>query len=246
MNLILDLGNSRCKYALADYDELIRNGSLRYSDLNKFFEIEKFLYKQDKFKKIIVSSVLNKSDNSKLAEVLDQISDAEYYFLQPDKNSFGIELSYEQPSSLGADRLAALIAADEKYNGNKCIVDCGTAITVDVLTDKSKHLGGLIFPGIQSMQNSLSKNTDLEWNASNYSFNCFANSTQDAIYSGCLIAVAGGIQMAMDTMQKKINEFDEYIITGGDAELVLPLLSNTMVHEPNLVLEGLRISLSKL
>ena len=246
MNLLLDMGNSRCKYAIADEQQIQKFGAISYAESDKFSEVAAYLSNLDQIEKVIISSVLDKLSNNKLIELIEKLSVDGYYFLRPDKDNFGITLTYTKPEHLGTDRLAVLIAANEKYNGNTCIIDCGSAITVDALSDKGKHYGGVIIPGVKTMLRSLSDNTELEWDTRSCNFNSLAINTQDAIYTGCLNAIAGGIQKTLDEMQKFIGEFDQCIITGGDAELVIPLLPLGLIHDPTMVLEGLRISSSKL
>ena len=133
-----------------------------------------------------------------------------------------------------------MVAAKAKYRGNTCIVDCGTAITVDALAAGGIHHGGVIFPGFMSMQAALTTSTDLEFRLDAASFAIAADSTRDAIYSGCQHAVAGGIERAVRMMQDQYGLFDQIILTGGDAALFAPLLTCQTVHEPHLVLDGLK------
>ena len=241
MNLLLDLGNSRCKFAILEKDVVKKYGIKQYYKENRHSVIEALLHEYINLNKAIVSSVFDEKFNQQLIMILNSHKINDCYLLDPATESFGIQLAYLDPSQLGADRLAALIAANEKYSGNKCIIDCGTAITIDALDMNGMHRGGVILPSLASMQKALSVDTNIEYNESGGRFNIFANTTQDAIYTGCLSAVIGGIQHVVNTMQAHYDTFDQIIITGGDAEHIMSMLAHRTVHNEKLVLDGLMI-----
>ena len=71
----------------------------------------------------------------------------------------GVTNAYPDVSQLGIDRWLALIAAWNKYHAPVCVAGCGTAVTLDVVDGDGYHLGGLIFPGLRLMQQSLITHT---------------------------------------------------------------------------------------
>lgn len=246
MNLLLDIGNSRCKYCFLDKTETQEFGAIAYTNSDIIAEIGSLLQNNGGPEKVVICSVLNNEFNQKLIRLFDQNQIVDYYFLNPAKNTFGIQLCYQNPECLGADRLVGMIAAHAKYKGNKCIVDCGTAVTIDAMNQKGEHQGGVIMPGISSMQQALSRKTEIANSNQRGSYSVLPSSTQDAIYSGCISAVAGGIEYVVNTMQKHSNSFDKIIMTGGDATVFLPMLAQNIEHEPKLVLSGLTFVLSEL
>ena len=246
MNLLLDIGNSRCKFAILEKNKTREHGAIAYSSNNKTSKIEVLLQKNKVINKVIICSVLNDEFNQKLIETFSAHQINDYYFLDPVVKTFGVQLCYPDPANLGADRLAALIGANVKHKGNKCIIDCGTAITIDAIDAEGRHQGGVIIPGITAMHAALSSNTDIPQNNRGGSYNVLSNSTQDAIYTGCISAVVGGIEYAVDKMQEHRNMFDKIIITGGDAEMLIPMIALKVEHEPRLVLNGLSIIESEL
>jgi len=246
MNLLLDLGNSRCKFQIVENRQIKKHGALPYIGANKLAVIESLLREHNFNNKVIICSVFDVKFNNQLKKLLDGYSIKDYYFLAPAAHTFGVRLHYLAPENLGADRLAVLIAAKEKFIGNNCIVDCGTAITIDALDKKGLHHGGVILPGLVSMLQALTVDTDIQRNESSETYNVFSNATEDAIYTGCLSAVAGGIQHVIDTMQTHCDSFDHVIITGGDAETVIPILARKVEYEPKLVLDGLMVVMGNL
>ena len=208
-----------------------------YQNGNRLEVIASVLQPYEQLDRVVVCSVLNRELNGRLQK---QFPTSRFYFLDPSENCFGVTSAYEDPGALGADRLAALIATKVRYPGSTCIVDCGTAVTVDALDQSGVHRGGVIFPGFGSMRAALEMDTAMDVEEDTGSFAVPATSTRDAIYSGCLSAVAGGIIQAIDRMQAEGTPFDQIILTGGDAEFLVSLLVQEVIHEPHLVLEGLR------
>ena len=237
MKALLDLGNSRCKFAILKPEEADTFGALPYRDGDRLDIIASVLQPYDPLDRVVVCSVLDRGLNKQLQE---RFPTSSFYFLDPSEECFGITSAYDDPGSLGADRLAALIAAKVRYPGSTCIVDCGTAVTVDVLDQGGVHRGGVIFPGVGSMRAALETDTAMDLDEEVGRLAIPATSTRDAIYTGCLSAVAGGISQAIDRMQAEGAPFDQVILTGGDAELLVPLLAQKVIHEPYWVLEGLR------
>ena len=246
MKLLMDLGNSRCKYAMLENENITEIESITYSNNDKLSAIKPLLNGANNVKQVIICSVLDDQMNEQLEQLFVGYNVEQIYFLEPEAESYGITLDHYNAKQLGADRLAAMIGAQEKFKGIKCIVDCGTAITIDALDDVGKHRGGVIFPGDRSMKNALLQDTDINYNEVTDAFNVFARSTQEAIHSGCLSAVLGGIQFVINEMQTKIGLFDKIILTGGNAEHLLPILFTDAVLESNLVLDGLMVISRKL
>ena len=240
MKLLLDLGNSRCKYAVLNPDAPDEYDALAYYDGRRLEAIVSVLEKYEAADRVVLCSVLGQEVNDQLQQWLAANKPGEFYFLDTSVRCFGISIGYEDPSTLGADRLAALIAAHDQFQGSTCIVDCGTAVTVDVLDQGGIHRGGIIFPGVRSMHAALLADTDMDVDHDAGHLVMPANSTRDAIYTGCLSAVAGGIVRIVHTMQGDNHPFDQVILTGGDAEFLLPLLSQNLIHKPHWVLEGLK------
>ena len=154
-------------------------------------------------------------------------------------HAFGVYNAYQQPEKLGVDRWLALVAVRNHYQLPACIVDCGTAITVDLIDADGKHQGGLISPGLTLMKKSLAEGTEaLQFHETNYVFGP-ANFTEAAIYSGTLSAAVGLIE---HVLTKQSNAM-QLILTGGDAEIIAAQLEIKPIVDPDLVLRGLAIVL---
>ncbi len=242
MKLLLDLGNSRCKFAIVENGRLEQNDTHNYGPFGKLYSVKSLCDQYSDASEVIISSVLSAEMNSQIKDTLLNDSVKNIYFLDPTENSFGISLAYADASTLGVDRVAALIAVNEKYSGNNCIVDCGTAVTIDALDAKGVHKGGVILPGIESMRKTLMENTKIEiTNTEEAEFNVFSKTTGSAIRAGCISAVVGGIEYVVNRMVSDYDGFDQVVLTGGDAEFIESYLSLPVKFDESLVLDGLKV-----
>jgi type III pantothenate kinase len=129
------------------------------------------------------------------------------------------------------------VAVRRHYQLPACIVDCGTAIAIDLIDANGNHQGGLISPGLTLMRKSLVEGTEaLQFHETDYVFG-LANFTEAAIYSGTLSAAAGLIEHVLTRLPYTI----QLILTGGDAQFIAQQLKGKPVIDTDLVLRGLAI-----
>lgn len=161
-----------------------------------------------------------------------------------------VKSGYENHDELGIDRWLAVIAAHNRMPDKDVIViDCGTAITVDVITRDGQHHAGPIIPSRQMMFQALATNTaDLnDVSENSQSPSVFVGNTQKAIVSGVNFAVASALDAVVSEMRQKLidkNGVNEIVImvTGGAAEAVMSLTQiKEFTVDSDLVLTGLRL-----
>lgn len=168
-------------------------------------------------------------------------------FLVPGACAAGVTNGYKQPDRLGVDRWAALVAARRHTQGPACVIDCGTAITIDVLAADGVHLGGLIVPGLTLMRRSLTDGASdivVDGEAAlieEGQARLLGNDTATAVAGGGLYAAVALIDRVLVDMRAEAGNDVAALLTGGDAPTVLPLLAGAVCHRPDLVLEGLGI-----
>lgn len=235
MNLLIDMGNTRLKWGGAKGGEIIVGQSLINARVNRQELIELW---QDiaRPRRIAVSCV---SANQLLEQVqiaaVELWPDVDFILVKSQAQAFGVTNAYQQPGKLGVDRWLSLIAAWQQYQCPACIVDCGTAITVDLIDAEGRHQGGLISPGLTLMKKSLGQGTEgLTFSDNRRAFG-LANDTEAAIYSGTLIAAIGLIEH----VSAKLAKNSRLILTGGDAGHIAAQLGMAAIIEPDLVLRGL-------
>lgn len=168
-------------------------------------------------------------------------------FLVAGASAGGVTNGYRQPDRLGIDRWAALVAARRHTQGPACVIDCGTAITIDVLSGDGVHLGGLIAPGLALMRRSLmdaASGISVDGEVpliEDGQARLLGNDTAAAVAGGGLYAAVALIDRVLVDMRAEAGNDVAALITGGDAPTVLPLLAGAVRHRPDLVLEGLGV-----
>tara|TARA_R110001606_G_scaffold361754_7_gene515284 strand:+ start:200517 stop:201683 length:1167 start_codon:yes stop_codon:yes gene_type:complete len=240
MKLLVDIGNSRIKWTTLDSGRFTESHSFdrKKTGIKTSFTSEwKELADIDA---IYVSNV----GGDKIAEHLTDWSEKKWQitpkFISSEQKRFGVTNAYQQADKLGVDRWLALIAARQHARQATCIIDCGTAITIDVVTKYGAHQGGMILPGITLMRETLSNSTsNLNDVVEDSEFKTLAVNTQSAIQSGTLYMVTASLERIVDDLNEQFNNRIRFIITGGDATIVMPLLPSFIAHYPDIVLKGL-------
>ena len=229
MNLLIDAGNTRVKWAVEDKNEWLSSGAV---PVEQVAMLSKNIGDLENIEEIWVSNVAGE----KVAENIKKLKNKQWHFITAQKTQCGLSNGYKNVYELGSDRWAAMIAAWQLVRGKCLVVNCGTATTVDAISGKGEFLGGLIIPGFELMKNSLAGAAEQLQPISGI-YAQFPDTTADAIYSGAIQASCGAIDR-----QKALlgNENVTVILSGGSAEQLHPYLgrSTRVVH--NLVLRGLQ------
>lgn len=151
---------------------------------------------------------------------------------------YGIRNRYDTPERLGADRWAALIGAWGLSAAARCVIDCGTVVTLSVLNARGDFVGGALMPGLATARACLYAHTPLP-PAAGIEAHALARNTADAIAAGTLFGVVGGIERLLADYRAHVDAHLPAMLTGGDADTVAAQLSGTVAVVPNLVLRGL-------
>ena len=154
----------------------------------------------------------------------------------------GMPILYENPGEVGADRVVASIAAFEKHGGPCIIVDFGTATTFDAITAKGEYLGGAIAPGIQISAEALYLRTaKLPRIEVAKPKKAIGKTTVASMQSGIYFGYVGLVNTIIAEITKELGADPKIVVTGGFAAQLGPEITVRHHHEPQLVLEGLRI-----
>jgi len=240
MKLLIDIGNTRVKFAflesgrLADSQTFARSKTGIKASLNSHFK------GVEGIESIFVSNVAGDKIATQLTEWAEKKWQITPTFVVSEKKRFGVTNAYAEPEVLGVDRWLSLIAARQHARMATCIIDCGTAITVDIVTKYGLHQGGMILPGLNLMRDSLISGTsDLTDTLAESEFKTLAVNTQSAIQTGTLYTVTATIDRLMSDLKEQFKNRIRFIITGGDAETIRPILPMNIAHYPDIVLKGL-------
>jgi type III pantothenate kinase len=154
----------------------------------------------------------------------------------------GIQVRYEDPGQVGADRIVDAAAGYKMYGGPVCIIDFGTATTFDAVSAEGDFLGGAIAPGIGVAAQALFERTaklpkvDLRWPPSPIGRN-----TTQSVQSGLMFGYAGLVEGIVARFKRELGMETKVIATGGLAEIIAKETDVISVIAPWLTLDGLRI-----
>lgn len=240
MILAVDAGNTRVKWGLHDGRQWLRQGSAGNRDKEV---LSAGLGALQAPVRIIVSNVAGTEVRQTLEALLGKFR-AETHWLRASAALCGVTNGYDNPAQLGSDRWAALIGAWHLHRGGCVVVNAGTAMTVDALTDGGVFLGGTIVPGVAAMTEALvGKTAGLD--SQQGTVRAFPTNTADGMQTGVLSALAGAVSRMVAELAGRLGREPACVLSGGDAGLVQPLLGCETVMVENLVLEGLiRIALA--
>ena len=238
--LLLDGGNSQLKWAWVHGGEIGEIGRAPYRDLGKLGE--EWRARSDGISRIIGSAVCGETKKALVAEQLPQ--PIEWLASMP--QGLGIRNHYRNPAEHGADRWFNALGA-RRFSSHACVVvSCGTAVTIDALTEDNHYLGGTIMPGFHLMKEAMAQKT-ANLNRPIGRVYPFPTTTANALASGMMDAVCGSILLMHARLQEKAGAGRpvDVVLTGGGAAKVaqaLPpafTLDNTVKIVDNLVIYGL-------
>jgi type III pantothenate kinase len=233
MILTIDAGNSRIKWGLRRDAAWERTGALPTTAAAELAQA----IGARRCERMLVANVAGAAVAGAVDQAARQFG-CEPELLVSGAMQCGVRSSYDDPEQLGPDRWAALIGARRLHPGPCLVVNAGTALTVDALSDEGVFLGGIIVPGVELMRRALDSHTaGLRMQAGNVRF--FPANTGDAIMSGAAHAAAGAIERMARFMDAAGQRSARVILSGGAAADLSPLLDlDTWIVE-HLVLEGL-------
>ena len=223
--LCIDIGNTNINYAVIEGISVFDMGSIpthRLKENEHFFPIFENLIKKHSLTVASFCSVV-----PELCGRLTSLLPVEFPLFQlTDKTTLGLKLAYPKPEEIGHDRIANAIAAQTYYSLPSIIIDLGTAITLDVVTDKG-YEGGIIAPGFRLMSNYLSEQTallpklnltDKQMNLSN-STRGYGRSTKEAMELGVSIGFSGMVSSLLEhlntSLAKRTKSSPVILSTGG-------------------------------
>ena len=244
MLLVIDIGNTRTKWALAGDDGNLQNLQVCLNDDIASSDLKRALKSA---KTVLISNVAGEAIAEQIAQIAPQGLQLDFVTAQP--QACGVINHYQQNQTLGTDRWAALVAAWAMYRQPTIVVNAGTAITIDALareagTKNGLFIGGTIMPGLRLMHEALGNNTAQLKAVHEGATVVFPTNTQDAVQSGCINAIVGAIMLMLQQLEKHCAYLPKLIISGGDANRIAETLKShikRVIIAENLVLQGLQL-----
>lgn len=233
--LLLDAGNSRCKWALLENGEWLQQGVVDNADWDT---LHSALAALPPPRQVRISNVAGEAMAQRLCEFFSG-RDCSVQFALAQAEQCGVRNLYAQPAQLGSDRWLALVAAWHLQHSACLVVNCGTATTIDALSASGEFLGGLILPGVDLMRASLAANTAQLGMAAG-ELREFPRNTADAVFSGAMRATIGAVQQQYALLAAR--QETRCVISGGAAAALQPHLGLPCKRVDNLVLQGLYLT----
>lgn len=242
--LVLDVGNSRLKWALRGPGGWTARGAVANQDIGSLAVRDW----QNLERPVRVVGV-NVAGEAARVRVEGQLARwrLPIEWLVAGAHAGGVTNGYLTSTQLGADRWASLVAsrrravAANEAAPRACVVaNVGTAVTIDALDGDGTFRGGLILPGVRLMLRSLADNT-AALRTPPGEFRDFPTTTPDAVYSGAVQAVCGAVEQVRQRLRASDNIPITCFLAGGGAQDIAPHLAAPVEVVDNLVLEGVLV-----
>lgn len=242
MKLLVDIGNSRVKWACSDNQALSGHGSFTYTQETLDDLLTRHWRALNSLRQVYVASVADVETTAGLLEYIRTSWTLEPRLAVTEKERAGLRNAYLDVTTMGVDRWLAMLAAWVKYGRPVCVIDCGTAVTVDIILDGGRHAGGFILPGASLMSTTLVRETHgIQAHGEIVPELEFGRSTAACIRNGFAFALSGLVDKCAGKIRKEEGHELLFVVTGGAAELAFQVMPGRYIHEPYLVLEGLRL-----
>ena len=236
--LLIDVGNTRLKWATARSRGSIRiAGEIATKDATSAWV--NALARKFPGQKLVLASVV-----PRLVPAFRRAFSERQVEVSAILPELGLRFHYPKPTELGADRLAAAVAAHAWGHHPAIIVACGTATAFTVLDAKGRLCGGVIAPGLQTQLTTLLGATaQLPATALRPPRGALARSTQNAIRAGVVLNFQGGVKEIIHQLTRSLprGRHPHILVTGGNARYLAKKPGFPCQLRPLLILEGLRI-----
>ena len=242
MTLLVDIGNSRVKWARLTGGTLGEQRAAEHAGWSSS-DWRAALLADGGAGRVVAASVAGGASLEALDAAVREATGRGVERITTQRTAVGVVNGYADPSLLGVDRWLAAIGAYRRVRGPCVVADLGTAATIDVVDGGGRHRGGFIVPGPRLMVAALlSSTSDLA------SFRAtsppgggasFADNTRDAIERGCRVALAAWVERCLADAARLVGASPRLLVTGGASAEVLPDLRVAAEQVPDLVLRGL-------
>lgn len=245
MVLLIDIGNTRIKWARADARGFGEQLAAVHANWTEQDFIQQVLDAGARTERVLIANVGGKRMGDLAQAALLRHWQLQPQFMQSPAAGAGIRNAYPEPAKLGVDRWMAMLGAKSLEAGPVCVVSVGTAMTIDGVDASGRHLGGVIVPGPDLMVSSLLKNTsEIAQRAATgrTQEQLFADNTLGAIQQGAVQALAALVDRAVETMRDQLGQPPALLMTGGASPRLRGAIRSPGREIPDLVLRGLFVA----
>lgn len=252
MLLVLDMGNTNITVGVFDGEQLVVESRLsttlhrmedeyamKLADILRLYSL-----RREDIDGVIFSSVVPSLDRA-LRCAIYKVTGVQPLQIGPGIKS-GINIRIDNPAQLGADLLVGAVAAVGKYQAPCLLWDLGTATKVSVIDRTGAYRGGAILPGVRTSLDSLSRTAALLPSVSiDVPPAVIGTNTVDCMASGTVFGTACMIDGMSDRIEAELGYSTTVIATGGLAGDIVSQCRRTIIHDPTLLLHGLRLLYEK-
>lgn len=245
--LLVDVGNTRVKWtfaAMPGYDSVdfpvnLPTGTGEMLTTKATAESVQALARKFERYYLVLSSVV-----PPLTAVFSRAFKRRFHLVKANSPALGLDFDYPNTAEIGADRIAAAVAAHAYGHYPAIVVSCGTATAFTVLDAKGRLCGGVIAPGLQTQLAALLGATaQLPGTILKLPRTALAKSTREAIRAGVILSFQGGVKEIIRQLSGAlpVRKPPAIILTGGNAPFLAGSLNLPHTLRPLLVFEGLHI-----
>lgn len=236
MKLLIDLGNTRLKFALSDGAQVEQVRAFPHADADFVDQLAQWIEMTAIPDSLWLASVARPELTRTVLDVFEHAGHA-VQRIATQRQALGLETGYSRFERLGVDRWLALLALHLGGEAPCVVASVGSALTCDALAPGGEHLGGLIAPTPEAMRDALFARAP-QLAGARGEVNLFATSTEDGIESGCTLAGVALIERSRAQLAERLGQPVRLVVSGGGAQALRPFLA-PHEHRPDLVLEGM-------
>jgi type III pantothenate kinase len=246
MDLMVDIGNTQTVLGIFENNKLITHWRVtsqltRTEDeiwvvIDSLFDGEKLVV--DRIEGVCVSSVVPELSTI-YKRMIEKYLSLKPIFISPDLD-LGLEILYQDPHSVGSDRICNAVAGKRKYGSPLIVLDFGTATTFDCINENGDYLGGVICPGIDSAATILHrKAAKLPKIELRFPSHVIGKNTEESMQSGIMFGSIELIEGLLRKIKKELTGDPRVVATGGLAKTIAKRTKAIDVVDENLNLEGI-------
>lgn len=242
MKLLLDLGNTRLKWAIHGHEGVTGVRAVAWEALDRQGLPDDLIRAACEADRILGACVAGAARESRITEALRTHAAVAPEWVRTPAAACGVRNAYPLHGKLGVDRFLGLVAALDAGLAPCVVASAGTALALDALAADGRHLGGLIAPGPRLMQRALHQAAAQLPEPVDTPIVDVADDTESAIASGCWHAALGLLERFHARMAGRLDGAGTVVVlSGGDAQALAAELAVPVRVHPDLVLEGLAV-----